>query len=216
MVGVVAGTETLTAATAQTPPQEQEEPDAAERLHEQLILLLTAIDQQVPIADCILAAPTLPFGYLIDLPDQHIHMLGDQELPADQAQLREALWWLLVVLSGQTQGPIYLAVRDEPTVRETRWASALALSPKAMSDELGRTLGQAMAVYGGTKTAAGAVAFEVFVASMGIWTLMAHSGIGPLISQLMGLLTRMRASAADGAGHTGHIELPEWDETMLA
>lgn len=217
MVGVVGGSvEPQRSHDASGASLEEPGVDIAQKLRDQVIGLVAVLDQLVPIADCILDAPSMPFGYLVDLPEHAIHLVGaDDELPEDIAGLREALWWLLAMLSGQTQGPMYLAVRQEPVVADSRWATALALGPKFMTEELNRTLGKTLAVYGAITTPTGAIAYEVFLSSLGMWSLMTHPALGPKLSQFIGLINRMRDCAAEDFAGSGHIELPEWDESML-
>lgn len=176
--------------------------DTHASLHDALMRVFEGIDAIVPINDFLLNISVMPFGYFIEISDSF--SFEDDELSV----LRQALWWFLVVCSGQTQQSVYMSVRDNETIRTTKFASALEQGPDFMFATLQKNINTPLALSSWNPGTDGVI-FDVFPSSKALWLLLTHSQIGPLLLKLLQIQNRMRESSKISYP-AGFLSLPNW------
>lgn len=87
---------------------------------------LAEINNIVPLYDVLFSVPEMPFGYLIDLPEQDIAHAGNPQVTPVAPHLiplRHATWKLLAILSYQFDARCLAAIPPQ-NAREMHWTTA--------------------------------------------------------------------------------------------
>ena len=87
---------------------------------------LAEINNIVPLYDVLFSVPEMPFGYLIDLPEQDIAHAGNPQVTPVAPHLiplRHAIWKLLAILSYQFDARCMNAIPPQ-NAREMHWTTA--------------------------------------------------------------------------------------------
>lgn len=151
-----------------------------QQLRDQMVEVITAVNGLVPIHDFMKAIDSMPFGFLVDIPDD-LARIGDLDVTS-QMERRGMLWHFLASLSGQLHEQHWRAAADDPMVHGTRWAHAR--SQGAL--QFARTLGEQVYAACGLVDRERGV-FELHLPASVLWTLISDSQLGPLLSRVIEL-----------------------------
>jgi hypothetical protein len=86
--------------------------------------MLLEISDLTTLQDVLVQAPSMPFGYLMDMPKSLEQVSG---LPVSYPTLRAAAWKFLAGLSYQLSPPFY----GQFSVEQSSWVAALSRGPQA-------------------------------------------------------------------------------------
>ena len=149
-----------------------------ERLRDQMVQTITAVNAIVPIHDFMLRIDSMPFGFFVDLPID-LARVGDVDVSAHMED-RGMLWHFLASLSGQLHEYHWQRVADDPLMQGTRWVEARRQGAMAFA----RTLGQTVYAACGLVDAEHGI-FELHLPANVLWALVSNSRLSPLLTRVI-------------------------------
>ncbi|MFP5474173.1 MAG: hypothetical protein ACLGJD_11050 [Gammaproteobacteria bacterium] len=171
---------------------------AANDLDEELQQVLLAINEIVPIHDFLVNTPEMPFGFFVDLPKEPVDRRGDQAFSSLTTGYREALWLVLVGLSGQTQEEVWEHYTSLGQAHELRWSQLLEQDETGMqimlSELLPKGLGAVRCIDIGLRTQQDERmgGMDLMIGSAAYWLLENDPALNMLMARLYDVLARMR------------------------
>lgn len=99
-----------------------------------ILQILIEINDLVTLSDVTLSSPSMPFGYLMDIPPSILEVDGQ---PVPEPELRAAVWKLLATVSGQLDHRTLKAV--SPT--HSTWVALVRQGPAAFEQAYAQQIG---------------------------------------------------------------------------
>lgn len=148
-----------------------------DRLRDQMVQTITAVNAIVPIHDFMLRIDAMPFGFFVDLPID-LARIGDVDVSSHMED-RGMLWHFLASLSGQLHEYHWQRVAGEPFIQQTRWVEARRQGARAFA----RILGERVYAACGLDSENGI--FEVHMPANVLWTLLSDERLSPLLTRVI-------------------------------
>jgi hypothetical protein len=148
------------------------------QLREQMVQVITDVNRVVPIHDFMKAIDGMPFGFLVDIPE-NLARIGDVDVTS-QMERRGMVWHFLASLSGQLHEQHWRAVADDPLIHGTRWARARDEGAMSFARALGESVYAACGLVDREKGV-----FELHIPANVLWTLLSDAHLGPLLTRVI-------------------------------
>lgn len=168
-----------------------------ERLRDQMVQTITAVNAMVPIHDFMKRIDSMPFGFFVDLPED-LSWIGDVDV-SSHAEDRGMVWHFLAALSGQLHERHWQRVADEPYIQGTRWAEARNEGAMGFT----RSVAHAVIAACGIVDAEEGV-FEVHIPANVLWTLLSDPRLAPLLTRVIELRRQLQQLEPDQHHTRGH------------
>lgn len=164
--------------TSSAPGRGQASEQSLQRDLREIYECMLALNELVPIYDMLNTVPSMPFGFLCDFPPNELNMLEGQPLPQPAADYRVVLWKLLVILSGQLQHDLSMALMSPDS--SLRWVHAIAEGPEAFAETV-LTKGHSLYKNG-----------DIFAAGIEVAMLFEREDVGTAVLRLLSTLQQFR------------------------
>ncbi len=137
------------------------------------------LNELVPLYDVINTAPTMPFGFLCDFPEEAMDKIEGQPVSSPASEYRIVLWKLLVAVSGQLNHEV--SQRIPATATTVRWIAALTAGPETFT-RIAHEQGHTIFTDG-----------DIFASGIEIAMLFNRDDVGSAVVNLLSTLQRFRS-----------------------